>query len=76
MKELKKGAQPKKENTQTQLHTSILEIVCLVNFVLFFVLMAIGKSVGNNILMALGAGIGFVTLQVTLFMNGGTDNDQ
>lgn len=69
MKELKKGAQSTKENTQTQIDNNILFYICLFNFVLSFVLMIVGKSIDNNVVTALGAGIAFVTLEISLFIN-------
>lgn len=73
MKELKKGAQPKKENTQTHLDSNTLFIVCLLNFVIAFVLMVIGKRIDNNIILGAGAGIALVVLQISLFINGGEE---
>ena len=69
MKELKKGAQPKKENTQTQEDNITLFVICIVNFLASFVLLLVGKHTGCSAVTGLGAGIAFVTLELSLWMN-------
>ena len=69
MKELKKGAQPKKENTQTHKHSITLFAICIVNFLVSFALLVAGKHTGSMALYGLGAGIAFVTLEISLWMN-------
>ena len=75
MKELKKGAQPTKENTQTQAHSITLDAICIVNLLLSFVLMVVGKCTGNLAVKMLGAGIALVALEIALYRNRGEGNE-
>lgn len=75
-KQRKKGIHPhRKENTQAQVNSITLEVICLLNFIAFFCLLVVGKCTGNGFYTALGAGIGFVTLEMTLYMNGGEEHE-
>lgn len=70
MKEIKKGIAPKKEdNTQTQSQYTKVEKICLLLFFISLVLIICGCYSCNNLVTALGMGIGMSGATVQIAIN-------
>ena len=69
MKDKKKGIAHKKDNTQTHIHYSKIEKICLLLFVIFVIMFLGGYRLGNQPMKFIGLGIGVTTCLVQAHIN-------
>lgn len=74
MRVIKKGAQPKKENTQTQNHSITADTICLALLYGGLVLFIAGYAKGNNALWGFGIGLSTAMIVLQAIVNK-EDND-